>query len=187
MHDITITLLEDIFVFAKISRPISVKENYSEDLVFLASLDLHLLSVEGMQGIFSDWTGLMLVSAISAGNIRGVTYDDELAFAYAAVDQVPPMSLRKPVYFKVLCETLPICPTTAWRRIIAMKIFGSVTSSEGGLIIDSKWFQNATLIANGCKRIARMHSIINKMVSSGVSLSNIEKLYINGKVDRLVL
>jgi hypothetical protein len=140
-----------------------------------------------MQSIFSDWTGLLLIAAISAGNIRDVTYDSELAFTYAAVDKVPPMHLRRPVYFKVLCDTLPICPTTAWRRIAVMKIFGSVTQVEGGLIIDGKWFKNPTLIANACDRIERMHSIINRMALSGVSMNKINNLYISGMVAPIYL
>jgi hypothetical protein len=187
MHDITVTLIDNLFVFAKLPKPDFVEGESPEKFIKLASLELHLLSVEGMQSIFSDWTGLLLIAAISAGNIRDVTYDSELAFTYAAVDKVPPMHLRRPVYFKVLCDTLPICPTTAWRRIAVMKIFGSVTQVEGGLIIDGKWFKNLTLIANACDRIERMHSIINRMALSGVSMNKINNLYISGMVAPIYL
>ena len=187
MHDIMVTLLEDLFVFAKLPAPSSFSSPSQKGLISLASLDLHLLSAEGMQGIFTDWTGLMVVSAIVAGNVRNVTYHPELAFSYAAADQIPPMRLRKPVHFKALCEALPICPTTAWRRVTAMKMLGSIKTVDGGLIVDSKWLNNSSLTANACDRIERMHSIISRMASSGVPLNNIEDLYIRGRSAPLTL
>jgi len=187
MHDIMVTLLEDLFMFAKLPAPNHGTGNYPQNLIKLASLDLQLLAVEGMQGIFTDWTGLMVATAITAGNIRNVTYHPDLAFTYAAADQTPPMSLRKPVHFKTLCEVLPICPTTAWRRVAAMKMLGSIKNVDGGLVIDSKWLNNHTVIANACDRIDRMHSTINRMASSGVSLNNIESLYIKGRANPIGL
>jgi len=97
------------------------------------------------------------------------------------------MRLRKPVHFKVLCEILPICPTTAWRRVTAMKILGFIKTVDGGLIVDSKWLNNSSLIANACDRIDRMHSIISRMASSGIPLNHIKNLYIRGRSTPLAL
>lgn len=187
MNDIAITLMEDLFVFAKLSRPEFSDRQGPQRSIKLAALDLHLLSVEGMQGLFTDWTGLLLAAAITAGNIRDVTYHPELAFAYAAPDKIPPMDLRKPVYFKALCDILPISPTTAWRRIAVMKMLGSVKDVDGGLIFDGKWLANATMIANACDRIERMHSIINSIRLDNVEKSGLDQLYINGKVEPICL
>lgn len=192
MHDIMVTFLEDLFVFARIplplqARPHPVAPADRQRLVKMAALDLHLLSVEGMQGIFSDWTGLLLVAAITAGNTRAITRHPELAFAYAAADSIPPMELRRPVQFKTLCDTLPLCPTTAWRRITVMKLLGSIRTVDGGLILDSKWLAHPTLVANACDRIERMHAVINRMAHSGVPLNAIESLYIRHRADPIAL
>ncbi|NOW47072.1 DNA-binding transcriptional ArsR family regulator [Novosphingobium sp. SG751A] len=192
MHDIMVTFLEDLFVFARLPVPEMLRSDpamadHRQRLIKLAALDLHLLSVEGMQGIFSDWTGLLLAAAITAGNIRDVTYHPQLAFTYAAADSIPPMELRRPVLFRTLCDTLPLCPTTAWRRIAVMKMLGSIRTIDGGLILDSKWLGHPALIANACERIERMHAIINRMVQSGVALDAIGDLYIRGRVDPIDL
>lgn len=190
MHDIMVTLAEDLFVFAKLPMPESARAGDTGDtraFVILASLDMHLLAVEGLQGMFADWTGLLVSSAIIAGNVRHITYHPELAFTYAADDQPPPMSLRKPVQFKTLCDTLPISPTTAWRRITVMKMLGSMKSIDGGLVIDSGWLRNQSLIANACDRLDRMHHIINRMVANGVPLDAMGQLYIKGPVAPIAL
>jgi len=182
IHDITVTLIEDLYVFAQLPLPPSTDSACPEDFIKLASLDLHLLAVEGMQSLFLDLSSLMLVAAITAGNIRHITYHPELAFTYAGVDQTPPMAMRKPVLFKSLCDTLPISPTTAWRRITAMKMIGFIKSIDGGLVVDGAWLGNSKHVYNACDRIDRMRHLIKKMAASGVPLKDIKSLYINGRV-----
>lgn len=192
MHDIMVTFLEDLFVFARLPRPGGhaapwAEQSHQQRLIKIAALDLHLLSVEGMQGIFNDWSGLLLAAAVTAGNTRGITYHPELAFTYASAENIPPMHLRLPVPFKALCDALPLCPTTAWRRITAMKLLGSIKTIDGGLILESRWLAHPTLISNACDRIERMHAVINRMAQSGVPLHAIEKLYIHRRAEPIPL
>jgi hypothetical protein len=182
IHDITVTLLEDLFIFAKLPTPAFAREGCTPEAIQLAALDLHLLAVEGMQSIFTDWTGLLLSAAIAAGNVREITYHPELAFTYASADQIPPLNIRKPVQFKALCDALPVCPTTAWRRISAMKLVGTLKSLDGGFILDAKWLKNPTIITNGCERVERMHAILKKLAYGDSSLEDIRSLYLQGRV-----
>jgi len=182
IHDITVTLVDDLYNFAKLPVPQSSHSACPEQFIKLASLDLHLLAVEGMQNIFLDFSSLMLTAAITAGNIRHITYHPELAFTYAGADQVPPMSMRRPVQFKALCDVLPISPTTAWRRITAMKMIGFIKAVDGGLVVDSHWLRNSRHIYNACDRIDRMRHIIKRMALSGVPLDDVSSLYIKGRV-----
>jgi hypothetical protein len=187
MHDIMVTLLDDVFVFARIPLPPFAKGSETRDGLILAALDLHLLGAEAMDGLIADWTGLLVISAITAGNTREITYHPELAFTYAAADAIPPMHLRRPVLFKNLCETLPICATTAWRRVTVLKMLGAVKTVDGGLVNDSKWFGNSKIVDSVCNMVERMHHIIGKIpldISQGFSP---ESLYINGRVAPVAL
>jgi predicted transcriptional regulator len=187
MHDIMVTLLDDVFIFAKSPLPNFPRGSDPADALILAALDLHLLGAEALNSLIADWTGLLVLSAITAGNTRDITYHPELAFTYASAESVPPMHLRQPVYFKNLCEALPICPTTAWRRITVMKMLGAVKTVDGGLINDSKWFTNAKVIAGICNMVDRMNFIICKIPLGGIKAFNPQDFYINGRVDRVIL
>jgi hypothetical protein len=190
MHDVMATLIDDIYGFAKMpppAPPATLGSAPDPGVMVMGALDLHLLSAEGMQSVVVDWIDLMLIAAISAGNIRDVTYHPELAFRYAGADQIPPMALRRPVTLNALSETLPVSFTTAWRRVAVMKLTGLVVSIEGGLVLQSRWYGHGTMIANGCDRIERMFAILHRMAASGVPMHDPAHLYRKGRVPPIAL
>jgi hypothetical protein len=191
MHDVMATLIDDIYGFAHMPPPAiptgTPAGTPDPGMMAMAALDLHLLSAEGMQSVVVDWIDLLLMAAISAGNIRDVTYHPELAFRYAGADQIPPMDLRRPVTLAALCEALPVSFTTAWRRVTMMKLTGLVVSVDGGLVLQSRWYGHATMIANGCERIERMFAILHRLAASGVPLGEPGRLFHHGRVPPIAL
>jgi DNA-binding transcriptional ArsR family regulator len=93
------------------------------------------LDLVKLGGFGRDVIDGLLMAAISQANVAQITRSPELQRAYAALDQVPPDHLRRPVSISAIANSLRIPFETARRRIGALADLGIVRVEPKGVII----------------------------------------------------
>src|SRR4051812_10751470 len=93
------------------------------------------LDLVKLGGFGRDVIDGLLMAAISQANVAQITRNPELQRAYAALDEVPPDGLRRPVSISATANSLKIPFETARRRIAALIELGVVRIEGRGVII----------------------------------------------------
>ncbi len=78
---------------------------------------------------------LLLFSTISQANVTAITRQADLQVAYAAPDQPPPDSMRRPVSVNALATSLGLPFETVRRRVKGLVDQGLCRAVEGGVIV----------------------------------------------------
>ncbi|MBW8812772.1 MAG: hypothetical protein JF588_05045 [Caulobacterales bacterium] len=93
------------------------------------------LDLVKLGGFGRDVIDGLLMAAISQANVAQITRSPELQRAYAALDEVPPDELRRPVSISAIANSLRIPFETARRRVAALGELGIVRVEPKGVII----------------------------------------------------
>ena len=94
-----------------------------------------MLDLAKLGGFGRDVIDGLLLMAISQSNVAQITRSPELQRAYAALDDVPPDEMRRPVSISAIANSLRIPFETTRRRITALADLGIVRIVPRGVII----------------------------------------------------
>lgn len=120
---------------------------YVLDTIALARGERHLLDA-------------LLASAIVQANTVAVTRQADLQVAYAAIDDIVPDSLRRPVSINALAASLGLPFETVRRRIGGLTAQGIVVAVDGGLMIPAAALNGPAYVEAalaGYERLRRLH------------------------------
>ena len=94
-----------------------------------------VLDLAKLGGFGRDVIDGLLMVAISQANVAQIVRSPELQRTYAALDEVPPDELRRPVSVSAIANSLRIPFETARRRIAALVELGVVRTAPRGVIV----------------------------------------------------
>ncbi len=97
-----------------------------------------LLDLARLGGFGRDVIDGLLIMAISQSNVAQITRSPELQRTYAALDEVPPDDLRRPVSISAVANSLRIPFETARRRVTALAQLGVVDIQPRGVIVPQR-------------------------------------------------
>lgn len=124
--------------------------------VIATVIDLQLLSIEHNNPQMPNVMMLNIMGAILILNVHEITYDPELSKRYSMPDQLPPMSLRKPVSLNMIAAMLSASYASVWRHVQTMIKNGVIIRVHGGYLVSPEWLLSPETLESS-------HAIIHHM------------------------
>lgn len=104
-----------------------------------AVIDLQLISIEHNNSQMPNVMMLNIMGAMLVLNIEEFAHDPKLSPLYAKPDQVPPVSVRKPVSLNSIASMLSASYTSVWRHAQVMLQNGVIEQIDERYIVSPAW------------------------------------------------
>lgn len=180
VHDLLVRLICYVKEHEVVLPVQPVRVGYMPGATVTAALDLLLSAVEYMDPHYQDWLEMVVVNAVMAANARPITFDRTLALRYAAVDDIPPESLRQPVKVTDLARALDIPYSTVQRQINASIKRDQLARVPGGIMVTQQQLNAAAVRIGGPTAVMRATRAFSRLVPGGFRFDDPASCYRDG-------
>lgn len=182
LHDAMIAQIADLTRFGVPLPTARIDIDYRPAETLIVLLDTALSLFERNRSLYGSGLTAVVGNAIIAANIRGITYDPELALRYARLDTIPPDDLRVPVKIGALARTLGLPHSTVRRDVGRLINSGIVAVAQrGGLVVRQQQLAKDWLTDNNRLALLRAVQIVQRLKLAGCTFANPEACYLDGR------
>ncbi len=115
-----------------------------------------------------DFPTAVIFAMIIALNTRHFTFDPELAWKFATIDQAPPDALRRPANKRQIAAELRMPPATVRRKILDLETKGMCQIQGKGVIVQNEAMARPDFVARGLNMHQWLVSTLGELTALGL-------------------